>query len=134
MAFVIRDAKIISLEELYSVIKSRLYRFSEANQIYKKAKLVNMGVQIIPEEEYVPQHYFSGNVVEGVVPINRKVNLHRRDTGELVGSTTSRGVGGYFYGETTFSGPHYVVCIDDTAGLDYNDLIYGNIFPATISG
>ena len=78
--------------------------------------------------------YISGYVTENTAPVNRQIYLHNRDTGALIGSTTSSGVDGYFYMETTFSGAHYVVCIDDLAGLDYNDLIYGNIFPATISG
>ena len=134
MAFVIRDAKIISDEGLFSIVKARFYILPVSLQFYKKAKLVNIGVQVVQEEEPLPQHYFSGSVVENVYPVNRVINIHRRDTGELVGSTTSSGIGGYFYVETTYSGPHYAVCIDDSAGLDYNDLIYGNIFPATISG
>lgn len=79
-------------------------------------------------------YYVSGYVKEGVTPITRQIYAHNRDTGALVGSTTSSGAGGYFYCETTYSGFHYVVCLDDIVGLDYNDLIYGNILPATTSG
>ena len=79
-------------------------------------------------------YYVSGYVKEGVAPITRQIYVHNRDTGALVGSTTSSGAGGYFYCETTYSGSHYVVCLDDIVGLDYNDLIYGNILPATASG
>ena len=78
--------------------------------------------------------YISGYVTENTTPVNRQIYLHNRDTGELVEETTSSGVGGYFYMETTYSGAHYVVCIDDAAGLDYNDLIYGRIYPTTVSG
>lgn len=134
MAFVIRDAKIILDEGLFSIVKARFYILSASLQFYRKAKLINIGVQVTPDEEQLPQHYFSGSVVEKVCPVTRAINIHRRDTGELVGSTTSSGINGYFYVETTYSGSHYAVCIDDSAGLDYNDLIYGNIFPATISG
>ena len=84
------------------------------------------------DEEVV--YYISGYVKEGVIPITRQIYAHNRDTGALITSTTSSGVGGYFYMETTYSGAHYVVCLDDAIGVDYNDLIYGNIYPVTISG
>ena len=136
MAFAIKDAKIIPMEGLFNISQARFYRFSAVTQIYKRAKLVNIGIQSIPEEEeeQSPEHYVSGYVVETTIPVNRKINLYRCDTGELVGSTTSSGIGGYFYCETTHSGSHYVVCLDNEIGADYNDLIYGKIFPATISG
>jgi hypothetical protein len=85
-------------------------------------------------EEVEAVNYISGYVKEGTTPVNRQVYLHNRDTGALITSTTSSGAGGYFYLETTYSGAHYVVCLDDVAGADYNDLIYGNIYPATTSG
>ena len=85
-------------------------------------------------EETEAVNYISGYVKEGTIPVNRQVYLHNRDTGELITSTTSSGVGGYFYMETTYSGAHYVVCLDDAIGVSYNDLIYGNIYPATTSG
>ena len=85
-------------------------------------------------EEIEVINYISGHVKEGTTPVNRQVYLHNRDTGELVGSTTSSGAGGYFYTTTTYSGAHYVVCLDDAIGVSYNDLIYGNIYPATTSG
>lgn len=134
MAFAIKDAKIIPMEGLFNISQARFYRFSAATQIYKRAKLVNMGIQSIPEEEQFPEHYISGHVVETTIPVNRKINLYRCDTGELVGSTTSSGIDGYFYCKTTYSGSHYVVCLDDEIGADYNDLIYGKIFPAAIPG
>ena len=79
-------------------------------------------------------YYIEGYVKEGTIPVNRQIYLHNRNTGALITSTTSSGAGGYFYMETTYSGAHYVVCLDDVAGADYNDLIYGNIYPATTSG
>ena len=79
-------------------------------------------------------YYISGYVKEGTVPINRQIYLHNRDTGDLIISTTSSGAGGYFYIETTYSGALYVVCLDNELGVNYNDLIYGNIYPATVSG
>lgn len=81
-----------------------------------------------------PGYYVGGYVTEEGVPAVRAVRSYRRDTGEFLGETTSSGVGGYFYLETSYSGAQYVVCVDDDAGLDYNALIYDSILPTTISG
>jgi hypothetical protein len=51
-----------------------------------------------------------------------------------VDTTTSVSGTGYFWVETTHSGSHYVVCLDDDAGVNYNHLIYGKIYPTVISG
>ena len=77
--------------------------------------------------------YFSGYVYELGSPVQRTLFLHRRDNGVLADTITSSG-NGYYYLETTYSGSHYVVCLDDSAGEDYNDLIIGDIYPTTISG
>ena len=90
--------------------------------------LVSFGV----ETEVIS--YIAGYVKENIIPITRQIYLHNRDTGALMGSTTSSGAGGYFYCETTYSGAHYVVCLDDETGVSYNDLIYGNVYPVTVSG
>ena len=76
-------------------------------------------------------YHFAGTVDEADAPIARVIRAHRADTGELVGTTTSSGTG-TFDVTTTYSGVHYVVCLDDSAGEDYNDLIYGNVIPDTI--
>jgi hypothetical protein len=60
--------------------------------------------------------------------------MYRADTGEIVDETTSASGTGYFKLETTYSGAHYVVCLDDEGLPDYNDLIYGRIYPAVIEG
>lgn len=78
-------------------------------------------------------YYFSGYVYEEGSLVTRSMFLHRRDTGALMGSTTSSG-NGYYYLETTHSGSHYIVCLDDPSGEDYNDLIIGDVTPTTISG
>lgn len=75
---------------------------------------------------------YEGYVTENSTPVNRQVRLYYRDTGELIDDTTSSGVGGYFRLETTYNESHYAVCLDDEGGVDYNDLIYGNVYP--ISG
>jgi len=80
----------------------------------------------------LPTHHFEGTVDEADEPIARVVRAHRADTGELVGTTTSHSGTGAFDVTTTHSGLHYVVCFDDEAGADYNDLIYGSMLPDTI--
>ena len=75
--------------------------------------------------------YFSGYVYEEGSPVARDMFLHRRNTGTLVGTTTSSG-NGYYYLGTTFSGSHYIVCLDDSAGEDYNDLVIGDIYPTEV--
>jgi hypothetical protein len=72
--------------------------------------------------------YFTGYVYEQGSPVSRKLYLHYRDDGSLMDTTTSSG-NGYYYLETTYSGSHYIVCLDNAAGEDYNDLIIGNVFP-----
>ena len=83
--------------------------------------------------EYVPPvyYYFSGYVLENGNPVSRELYLHNRFTGELVDTTTSSG-NGYYYLETVSSGSHYIVCLDDEAGEEYNDLIIGNAIPVEI--
>ena len=76
-------------------------------------------------------YYFSGYVFEQGSPAQRKLYLHYRDDGSLVDTTTSSG-NGYYYLETTYSGSHYIVCLDDEAGEDYNDMIIGNVFPEEV--
>jgi len=78
-------------------------------------------------------YYFSGYVYEQGSPVSRELYLHNRSDGSLINSTTSSG-NGYYYLETTYSGSHYIVCLDDAEGEDYNDMIIGNVYPTTISG
>lgn len=78
--------------------------------------------------------YFDGTVEEEGIAAVRAVRAHRRDTGEMMFETTSSGGGGYFYGETSYSGSHYVVCLDDGAGESYNLLAYDLVVPTTASG
>lgn len=83
--------------------------------------------------EYVPVfYYFSGYVFEQDNPVSRKLYLHNRSTGDLITTTTSSG-DGYYYVEVVSSGSHYIVCLDNEAGVEYNDLIIGPAFP-TVSG
>lgn len=82
---------------------------------------------------YAPRYcYFSGYTFEQNNPVSRKLYLHNRTTGELITTTTSSG-NGYYYLETTSSGSHYIVCLDDEAGEEYNDLIIGSAIPTEIT-
>jgi hypothetical protein len=76
--------------------------------------------------------YFSGYVFEQNNPVSRKLYLHNRTTGDLVTTITASG-NGYYYLETALSGSHYIVCLDDEAGEEYNDLIIGSVFPTEIT-
>ena len=79
-------------------------------------------------------YYVDGTVLELEVPIQRAVRLYRADTGGIMDEATSASGTGYFRLETSYSGAHYVVCLDDGGLPDYNDLIYGNVMPTVISG
>ena len=79
-------------------------------------------------------HYFEGNITERNAPISRPVACFRADTNELMDSTVSASGTGYYRLETSYDGPHYIVCQDDDSGLDYNHLVLGKMTPATISG
>jgi hypothetical protein len=78
--------------------------------------------------------YFSGYVYEENVsnPVSRKVCCYRRDTYDLVDTTTSSG-NGYYYLETTYSGSHFIVALDDDAGTQYNLAALDYMVPVTIS-
>ena len=81
-----------------------------------------------------PGYYFAGYVAELGSPVTRTVRAYHRDTGELLGETTSSGVGGYYYLETTYSGSQYIITLDDPSGDSYNLLGYDLMVPTTISG
>jgi len=90
--------------------------------------------QIVEFPEF-STHYFDGTVTErGLPAAGRIVRAYRRDTGDLMDETVSASGTGYFYLETTYSGAHDIVCLDDLAGYSYNDLIYGDVLPTVISG
>jgi hypothetical protein len=84
-------------------------------------------------EPFAYAGYFTGHVYEEGVAVSRTVHLNERSTGALMNSTTSSG-DGYYYMTTTYSGTHYLVCLDNDAGIEYNDLIIGNVVPTTLSG
>ena len=63
--------------------------------------------------------------------MSRELYLHNRDDGSLIDTTTASG-NGYYYLETTYSGSHYIVCLDNESGEDYNDLIIGNVSPEEV--
>lgn len=72
-------------------------------------------------------YYFDGHVKVRTQLVDRQLFLHRRDTGMLVGSDISEN--GYYYIKTTYSGTHYLVCLDDPLGEVFNDLVRGSILP-----
>ena len=56
-------------------------------------------------------------------PVARVVRAYRRDTGALVGSTTSSAGDGSYTIDSTTAAECSVLCLDDAAGDDYNDLV-----------
>jgi len=76
---------------------------------------------------------FAGFVYEHGSPVVRTLYLYNRSDGSYIDTTTSSGDGSYSF-TTSYSGAHFVVCLDDEAGEDFNDLIFGNVFPITVSG
>jgi len=88
----------------------------------------------VPQFAQAPDYYFDGYIQKFGVGVDRVVRVHHRDTGELIGETTSSGVDGYFYLETTYSGSQYLVSLDDLVGESFNAIIYDLMVPATISG
>jgi len=93
-------------------------------------------------------YYFSGYTTKLNLPVSRIVKAFTEDKYEYspikseqtytcVGETLSSGgggLGGYFYLQTTFSGAHQIICEDDEDGVKYNDLIFSDVYPATVSG
>ena len=73
----------------------------------------------------------SGTVKESTTIIERTVRLYDRSTGVLVDSTTSTS------GEFSFTGltniEYQVICLDDSDGTEYNDLIY-RVYPVESIG
>jgi hypothetical protein len=94
---------------------------------------VNQRWQVI-EFAPAPGYYFGGYVTELGSPVVRTVRAYHRDTGEMLGETTSSGVGGYYYLETTYSGEQYIVALDADADPTFNLLGYDLMIPTTISG
>jgi len=133
MASTYRAAYNLSTDGLFDFITAKIYLLgTEIFPHYMPSKVMYMDLyrQPIPEE---PQHYVSGYVVEEEIPVSRQIYLHRSDTGALVGSAVSGESTGSFYVTTIYSGTHYVVCLDDEAGEDYNGLIFSKMIPGEIT-
>jgi len=119
---------------LYGVCRYRIN--SSGTQVEGSRKgnaILNYSSYFVLEFPENHQYYFSGDVLEQGLPVEREVRVYRRDTGELLNTTMSVSGTGTFYVDTTYSGQHYAVCIDDDPGDVYNALIYDYIVPATIS-
>jgi hypothetical protein len=104
------------------------------SDVYIKANYYNMWDDFITfgSIEDRPHYYFSGYTQLGGINTGpRTIYAYRRDTGERVGYTTSSGNGSFIL-ETTYSGEHFVVGIDDVAGPDYNDKAVGKVIPYII--
>lgn len=56
-------------------------------------------------------------------PVARVIRAYRRDTGVLVGSTTSSAGDGSYSIDSTTAAECSVLCLDDAGGDDFNDLV-----------
>lgn len=65
----------------------------------------------------------SGLVKQDGVAAARTVRLYQRDTGALLGTTTSNAITGAYSFTTAFNSEVQVVCLDDFTGTIYNDQI-----------
>ena len=90
-------------------------------------------------------YYFSGYTKELGNPVRRVEKAFTKDKYAYsyekedyiytcMADTVSVSGTGYFHLQTTFSGAHQVICEDDGDGVKYNDLIYSDVYPATVSG
>jgi len=79
-----------------------------------------------------PSHCFSGIVSVNSTPVVRDLKLFRRDNGLFLGSTTSSGGTGEYYIESSFGGHHSIVCSDDAALPNYNDLLMSKCLPKEV--
>lgn len=75
-----------------------------------------------------PAYEVEGYIYEKGVPVSRHLYIYDSSDGSLANSTTSSG-NGYYYMTVTTSGSHFIVCVDDEEGDQYNDLIMGRVFP-----
>lgn len=69
----------------------------------------------------------TGTVKENNSPVLRTLRLYREFDGVLMDETTSSGVGGSYILRTSYDDAHYVVCLDDSAGQNYNHLVQKNV-------
>ena len=70
--------------------------------------LLTFGIQTSP-----PVFYYEGYITVESEPGARVINLYKRDTGELVNSTTSSGSSGYFKLGSQYDDYHFVVALPD---------------------
>ncbi len=74
-------------------------------------------------------YYYTGNIYQKGLPVQRDVFLYDRVSGELMDKCIST-VSGTYYLTTTVSGEHNVVCHADE---NYQDVILGRILPDELS-
>ncbi len=79
----------------------------------------------------MPSYEFTGYVKNGDEYLDRIVRAYRRDDYELMDETVSSGTSGYKI-HTTYSGSHYLVCLDDEEGEEYNALVLDKKYPQLI--
>ncbi len=76
-----------------------------------------------------PTFFYEGYVTVNAVPAARTVNLYKRDTGQLVDTTTSSGTNGWFQLGSPHDDYHFVVALPDLAD-NYKILTDDKVHPS----
>ena len=103
---------------------------SVRSESWLKASHYSLTDQFVSYSE-APIHVYEGYVTQNSIPVQRTVYLYNRDTGELMDKYVSTS-DGYYIVKTTVSGLHNLVCLDDDASIDLNDLILSRKTPVYI--
>jgi len=74
-----------------------------------------------------PLYEFTGNIRQDDLLVNRELRIFRQDNDVFLGAVTSSD-GAYEIG-TSFGGPHYMICLDDSISPYYNDLLKSDCYP-----
>jgi hypothetical protein len=76
------------------------------------------------------QYSLNGTVKELGLPVQRLIRMYRRDNGALMCSITSNADGTFTLPSNAYNGEHYVIALDDDAGVDYEPLVFGRLIPS----
>ena len=94
--------------------------------IYNNIYLSSQSIEILTAYEPTKTHYVSGYVKEESLNVSRRIYMYDQE-GSYITNTSISEVDGSFTILTTITGIVYLVCVDDNAGLDFNDLVVATV-------
>jgi len=109
-------------------VKDYIYTYQEENVVGYGPKYGKTMVENLPK-----QYCISGTVSVNDVPSSREIRIFNHSSDAYIGSTVSSGTTGEYYFGMPFGGLHYLICLDDVANPNYNDLIMSKISPENLS-